>query len=178
MQDENKEILSRNRQFFEFYGRSQYRLLSFLFMMVHNETDAEDLLQDTAATMLEKFEQYQQGTNFTAWGMMIAKNKAINFLNKNAKTRPQFRQDLYERISEIEMKESEDNSQRAAAMKKCLEKIQDADKKILQMRYEDDCSMKKIASILGRSKTGIYHTLARIHSLLNNCIKTQMTGQI
>jgi RNA polymerase sigma-70 factor, ECF subfamily len=178
MQDDANEILNRNKQFFEFYGRCQYRILSFLFMMVHNETDAEDLLQDTAATMLEKFNQYEQGTNFTAWGMMVAKNKAINFLNKNAKTRPQFRADFYERITEIETKESESYSERAAAMKKCLEKVQDADKKILQMRYEHDCSMKKIADILGRSKTGIYHTLARIHNILNDCIKAQMAGQI
>lgn len=179
MNDGMSNKTTRNKRFFELYGQCQNRLFSFLFMMVHNEADAEDLLQDTAATMLEKFETYELGTNFTAWGMTIAKNKAINFLRKNLKTRPQFRDDFYERIAQLETREKDTFSDRALAMETCLKRLEDPDKKMLQMRYEQEYSMKKIAEVFGRSKTGIYHTMARIHNLLHNCIKLKMTsGQI
>jgi hypothetical protein len=36
--------------------------------------------------------------------------------------------------------------------------------------------MKKIAEFYGRSKTGIYHTMARIHSMLHGCIKVTMAN--
>ena len=75
---------SRNREFFKLYGQCQNHVFSILYMLVHNEADAEDLLQDTAATLLEKFDQYEEGTNFRAWAVTIAKNKALNVLRKNS----------------------------------------------------------------------------------------------
>ncbi len=167
---------SRNREFFELYGQCQNRVFSVLFMLLHNESDAEDLLQDTAATMLEKFDQYKPGTNFTAWAITIAKNKALNFLQKNARVRPSFRDDIYERIAELEVKEEEQFSDRTSALQKCLKKLVVLDQNILEMRYHQEFSMKKIAEHLGRSKTGIYHTMARIHTLLHRCVKKSMSG--
>ena len=164
-----------NKRFFELYGQCQTRILSFLFVMVHNEADAEDLLQDTAATMLEKFDTYEEGKNFTAWAITIAKNKAINFLKKNAKSRPYLNNDVYNRILELELREDEQISDRADALDQCLKKLNIADQEILRMRYFKEYSMKKIAEILGRSKTGLYHSMTRIHNLLYRCVKRTMT---
>jgi RNA polymerase sigma-70 factor (ECF subfamily) len=179
MSEESQDNSSKNKEFFELYGQCQIRILSFLFVMVHNETDAEDLLQDTATVMLEKFETFQKGTNFTAWGIMIAKNKALNFLRKNSKSRPYLNDELYTRITELEMQDKEDMTDRSIALDKCFRELEKPDQEILKMRYYQEHSMKKIAELLGRSKTGIYHTLARIHDLLYRCIKNTMaTGQV
>ncbi len=167
---------SRNREFFRLYGQCQNSIFSILFMLVHNEADAEDLLQDTAATMLERFDQYEQGTNFRAWAMTIARNKALNFLKRNSRVRPLLNSDIYERIAELEIREDEQFSERASALQKCFNKLEATDRNILQMRYQQDYSMKKISELLGRSKTGIYHTMARIHSLLYRCVKARMSG--
>jgi len=164
----------RNKEFFELYGQSQNRILSFLFVMVHNEADAEDILQDTAATMLEKFDTFEPGTNFTAWGIIIAKNKALNFIRKNAKMRPLFHNSFYTHVAELETREDERYSDRDAALDKCLKQLEESDQKILQMRYQQELPMNKISELLGRSKTGIYHTLARIHSVLHRCIQVSM----
>ena len=169
-----REYSNKNKDFFDLYGQCQMRILSFLYVMVHNENDAEDLLQDTAATMLEKYGTFQKGTNFTAWGITIAKNKALNFLRSSAKSRPRFSDDVYNRIVELEVKEGDTVSDRAIALDRCLKKLESADLEILKMRYYKELSMKKIAEILGRSKTGIYHTMARIHNLLAVCIKQTM----
>lgn len=174
MNDGPQDNPNKNREFFELYGRCQTRVFSFLFMMVHNEADAEDLLQDTMATMFENFDKFQQGTNFTAWGMTIARNKAINFMRKNANVRPFLKDDLYEQIAELEMKEEEDFSARSVALEKCLKKLVDLDRKFLQMRYQQELPMKKISELLGRSKTGVYHTMSRIHDVLFRCIKRVM----
>jgi RNA polymerase sigma-70 factor, ECF subfamily len=175
--DIEKRVNPRNKQFFELYGQCQKRIFSFLFIMVHNEADAEDLFQDTAAAMLENFDSYTPGTNFTAWGLTIARNKAITFLRKNAKAFPCFNDDLYERIAEAETKDQDSFADRAAALEKCLNKLDSIDQKILNLRYEQDYSMKRIAELFGRSKTGLYHTLARIHNVLHQCVKITMAGQ-
>lgn len=170
---------NRNKEFFDLYGQCQMRVLSFLYVMVHNENDAEDLLQETAATMLEKFDTFEQGTNFTAWAIVIAKNKAYNFLNRNAKSRPLFSSDLYDRIVEMEITQGDAVSERASALDKCVKMLDGGDREILKMRYYKELPMKKIAETLGRSKTGIYHSLARIHNMLAGCIRQAMrTGLV
>ncbi|AQT70039.1 RNA polymerase sigma factor YlaC [Anaerohalosphaera lusitana] len=172
---------NRNREFFELYGQSQTRILSFLFAMVHNESDAQDLLQDTAAAMLENFSRFERGSNFTAWGITIARNKALNFLRKNSKSRPLLNPDLYTRIAELEMSEMEEEerlAERLAVLKKCRKKLDGRDQEILSLKYYQGYPMSKIAEVLGRSKTGIYHTLARIHNLLYRCIQNNLaTGR-
>lgn len=179
MDKTERERHSRNKEFFDLYGQCQLRILSFLYVMVHNESDAEDLLQDTAATMLENFHTFKKGTNFTAWGIMIAKNKALNFLRKKTKSRARFSNEIYERIVELETKEEDKVYDRSVALDKCLKKLESTDLEVLKMRYYKEYPMKKIAEVLGRSKTGIYHTLARIHNLLAVCIKqTMRMGEI
>lgn len=145
--------------------------------MIHNRSDVEDLLQETISSMWEHFDKYQDGTNFTAWGIAIARNKALNFIKKNARSRPQLSDDVYSKIVEIETEGKDDLSERTDALRKCCEKLKDVDRKILSLRYRKDVSMKKIAQVLGRSTTGIYHTMARIHSLLQECVDRTLCGK-
>lgn len=179
MNDHDSQNTERHRLFFQLYGSCQNRLHGFLFMMVHSESDAEDLLQETAATMWEQFDKFEQGTNFAAWGMTIARYKTINFMKKNARTRPHLSEHLYERIAELESREKEDMTDREDALKRCITKLKELDRKFLTLRYEQNTGMKKIAEMFGRSTTGIYHTMARIHSALYECIqKALKAGEI
>lgn len=134
-------------------------------------------MQETISSMWEHFDKYQDGTNFTAWGIAIARNKALNFIKKNARSRPQLSDDVYSKIVEIETEGKDDLSERTDALRKCCEKLKDVDRKILSLRYRKDVSMKKIAQVLGRSTTGIYHTMARIHSLLQECVDRTLCGK-
>ena len=161
---------TRHDRFFRLFLNAQNRIYGFLCVMVHNRNDAEDLLQETASSMWEHFDKYQDGTDFAAWGIAIARNKAFNFIKKNARSRPQMGGDVYRKIAELEVQEKDDLSERTDALKKCLEKLKEVDRKVLLLRYEQDISMKKIAQTIGRSTTGIYHTIARIHSILQECI--------
>lgn len=171
------EDSGRHDRFFRLFLGSQDRIYGFLFVMIHNRSDVEDLLQETISSMWEHFDKYQDGTNFTAWGIAIARNKALNFIKKNARSRPQLSDDVYSKIVEIETEGKDDLSERTDALRKCCEKLKDVDRKILSLRYRKDVSMKKIAQVLGRSTTGIYHTMARIHSLLQECVDRTLCGK-
>jgi RNA polymerase sigma-70 factor (ECF subfamily) len=173
----NTEESSRHNRFFELFLSSQDRIYGFLYVLLHNRNDAEDILQETISSMWEHFDKYQDGTDFSAWGIAIARNKAINFIKKNARSRPQLSDDVYTKIMEIEAKEKKDISEHIDALKKCCDKLKRIDRKILSLRYKKDVSMKKIAQVLGRSTTGIYHTMARIHSILQECVNRTLCGK-
>ena len=166
----------RHELFFQLYGNCQNQLYSFLYMMVHNDNDAEDIQQETAAAMWEEFDNFEEGTNFTAWAIAIARNKAINFLKRNARSRALLREEFYDRVTEYIKKDDDNFSDRTAAMRECVKKLDKTDQDILKMRYDENITIKKIAEALGRSKKGIYHTVARIHTSLQGCIKRNLAS--
>jgi RNA polymerase sigma-70 factor, ECF subfamily len=57
-------------------------LYNFACWLVHNSSDAEDLVQDTYLKALRSFASFQSGTNFRAWIFQILRN---NFLSSCSK---------------------------------------------------------------------------------------------
>src|SRR5262249_3800394 len=57
-------------------------LYNFARWLAHNETDAEDLVQDTYLKALRSFVSFQPGTNFRAWMFKILKNTFLSSCSK------------------------------------------------------------------------------------------------
>ncbi len=57
-------------------------LYNFARWLVHSETDAEDLVQETYLKALNNFASFQPGTNFRAWIFKILKNTFLTSCSK------------------------------------------------------------------------------------------------
>ena len=57
-------------------------LYNFARWLVHNSTDAEDLVQETYLKALRSFASFQPGTNFRAWIFRILKNTFLSSCSK------------------------------------------------------------------------------------------------
>ena len=55
-------------------------LYNFARWLVHNQNDAEDLVQETYLKALRSFASFQPGTNFRAWIFRILKNTLSKFV--------------------------------------------------------------------------------------------------
>src|SRR6266436_8438661 len=53
-------------------------LYNFARWLVHNQNDAEDLVQETYLKALRSFASFQSGTNFRAWMFKILKNTFLS----------------------------------------------------------------------------------------------------
>lgn len=164
----------KSNRFFSLYDSVHIRLYSFLLLLVHNQSDAEDILQETASTMWEKFDQFEEGTNFGAWAVSIAHFKALEFLKKNKKSRMIFKEEYYDLISTQARQSTEDLSDRIQAVKHCLKKLPVKDKKLLSMRYKKNIPLKRISKITGRSSSGICQSFSRIIVMLRSCITRRL----
>src|SRR5260221_14261610 len=50
----------------------QRRIFGYIYTLVPDRHDAEDLLQETSVVVCEKFREFTQGTDFVAWACQIA----------------------------------------------------------------------------------------------------------
>jgi RNA polymerase sigma-70 factor (ECF subfamily) len=164
----------KSTRFFQLYNSVHTRAYSFLIILVHNHNDAEEILQETAAVLWEKFDTFEEGTNFGAWAIQIAKNKALEFLRNNQKTRMIFDNDVYTSISEIAETTSADTTDRVQALNFCMTRLGDQNRKLLYWRYRNNVSVKKIAQLTGRSLNGLYQSYSRIIELLRCCIQKKL----
>ena len=156
--------------FIELYSREQKKIFLYILSMVHRQSDAEDIMQQTAADMWRLFERFEKGTNFAAWGMGIAKYRILSYRKKQSKNRLFLSQEVYDQVVE-ELQDSEGRSdKRTNALRGCLKKLKESDRKMLSMHYEDSLSYTRIAEQLNVSKLGIYKVMARIHTNLQRCI--------
>jgi RNA polymerase sigma-70 factor (ECF subfamily) len=147
-------------------------LFGFIVAMVPNHTDAEDILQETAIILWNKFDAYEPGTNFYAWAKQVAKNKVYEYY----KTQKRFNStDLkfLEIIQEINEPMLDTLEQRMAALRGCVSKLDRRDVLLIQARFQKNLSLKKLAEQNNQSVHTLYKRLAHVFALLRTC--TQKT---
>jgi RNA polymerase sigma-70 factor (ECF subfamily) len=70
-QDSHKET-ERRKQLVALMTQHQRRIFSYIYTLVPDRYDAEDLLQETSVVICEKFDEFREGTDFVAWACQIA----------------------------------------------------------------------------------------------------------
>lgn len=162
-----------NYKYREFVGlviTNQAKINAFILCMVPQKQDSEDILQDTLTEMWRKYDQFEKGSNFLAWGISIAKFKILNYRRKKKNNKVQFSDQLltlFENETEGRLCAFESRIDR---LKECVRTLSFKEAKLLRLRYEDDLTFREIAALYGYSHQAVCKALAIIHSRLVNCI--------
>jgi RNA polymerase sigma-70 factor, ECF subfamily len=157
---------------------SRSRIFGHLLALVQNLADAEDLYQQTALLLWEKFDQYQRGTDFGAWAVTVAHYQALNFLRRQSRRKSLFSDAALARLAavQVEIKTSE-ISARSEALSRCLEALPARSKRMLQLRYQSDQSLQQIADEERRTVGSIYTAISRIRKALMSCIESRVAQE-
>ncbi len=152
------------------------KIYTFIFTMVHNHFDADDIMQDTVTFMYRNFDKYQEGSNFAAWGIKIAHYRILNYRRKQ-KGHVHFDAELYDMIKNETEHVQDDVNVKLEALQRCRGKLPKADNRILEMRYDSNVSVKDIAEYFGQSTHRIYRSVARIHDMLLRCVRKALARE-
>ena len=151
--------------------RNQGRIYAFILALMPNRHDADDIMQETVTLMWRKFDSFTPGTSFSAWGRAVARNRIMKFFDRHHRSRVRFSDELLRAI-EKQTDSSLDRMDRfVSALRECVEKLEETDRRVIHMRYEQDVPTKQIADLLGSSIHATYRSLARIHRVLERCVR-------
>ncbi len=159
--------------------RYQTRIHTYILYHVPNRTDAEDILQDTIVVMLDKFSEFQEGTNFLAWGMTIARYKILSFKQKRRNSKLIFDDSmmaLFENEIAVQMESA--HKEETEVLKNCVGKLPPKHKIYLRLRYEQNLSYREIARQIDISMQAVYKTMTRIHVALLKCLRLNYAGEV
>ncbi|MEX2025689.1 MAG: sigma factor, partial [Pirellulaceae bacterium] len=77
-------------EFVGLFSQNARRLYAYIFLLLGNAADADDVFQETSRVLWEKFDQFQPGANFLAWAESVAHYQTLSFRRRRQRDRLQF----------------------------------------------------------------------------------------
>jgi RNA polymerase sigma-70 factor (ECF subfamily) len=155
----------------------QRRVFSYIYTLVPDRHDANDLLQDTSLVICEKFHEFTPGTDFVAWACQIAYWQIRRARQKFARAKVVFDQEVVDALAQTAAELAEEVNERHEALAHCLEKLPPRDREMVLLRYEPGSGVEEAAQRAGRSMEAAYKALARIRKLLLDCVTHQLSPE-
>lgn len=149
---------------------AQRGLYAYILQLLPNRADADDVLQATNLVMWSKRLQFVEGSNFAAWAARIAYYEVLTFRKQKGRDRLRFDDSLVKQLSQEAAAESGQIDAVLQTLRRCMEKLNQPDRELLQMQYADDLRPRQIAERLGRSPGAISVAMHRVRMSLLKCI--------
>ena len=92
----------RTQIFTDYIQRYQAQLVRYIFVLVRNAEDAQDVFQRTCIVLWNKFDQFDPGQKFLAWACGVARLEAYNYLKQHRRYRTRFSEEFAQRMAEVQ----------------------------------------------------------------------------
>lgn len=162
----------KDKQFFRLYVTHQRSIYAFIMANIRNFNDANDMMQEVAMVMWQKFDNLEQkDERFLAWGITIARNQLYRYYTRARKTRLVFDEELLsviEKKCEEKLKTCPDH---IYALQQCLTRLNGSHRELLTMKFGQQLTVQAISEKIQRSVSAVYKMITRIHLALQRCIQ-------
>jgi RNA polymerase sigma-70 factor, ECF subfamily len=156
----------------QLFVKHQLALRAFILSLEPNFTDAEDLLQEVFLVVTRKANEFEEGTNFFAWGCTIARFKLMELLRRRAKSQA-LSEEVIEALCAVEPEHQFDDS-RLALLQNCLEQLAPKARQMMYLRYYGEHSPAQIARLVSWTPNAVRVALSRARTVLQECLERKM----
>jgi RNA polymerase sigma-70 factor, ECF subfamily len=168
MDDAKAEVAALLRQ-------HQTQLFGYIYSLVRDLDDADDLFQQTSLVLWNKFEQFDHSKRFINWACGVARYEVMNFLRSRSRNRLYFTDELNLGLIEAqEALEDEHLEERHDALRGCMKRLRQRDLDLLEACYGRSIGIGDVARAWGRSTHSIHNSLRRIRRVLFECVERSL----
>jgi RNA polymerase sigma-70 factor (ECF subfamily) len=164
-------------QFLRLLMLNDKRVYAYILSFVPNANDADDIMQEASAVMWRKFSSFSPKMDFVAWAITIARFQILSYFKKKKRSKLSFSPTLINSLQKDVEKVLPEMDRRLGALERCVQKLEQADKYILKLRYERELTLENIGAHISKSTRATYYSLVRIHKLLMQCIKQTLAEE-
>ncbi len=168
---------SRKERFEDDLRRHQTQIFGFIYSLVRNFDDADDLFQQTSLVLWKKFDHYDATRSFVAWACGVARLEVAEFARRRRRSRRHFGGALSELLIDVHAEleaEYQHLEERHGALTACIKKLRQRDQELIQACYGGSARVPEVARAQGRSIPSIHNSLSRIRRTLLECVRLSM----
>src|SRR6185295_5366658 len=113
----------------------QSSLYAYLRTQISSRSDTEDVFQNVALVLWEKFGEFEPGTDFLAWAFQIARFKVLQYYREDARRRVVFSEEFLEVVATTSHSLVAKVSVMRQALADCMQKLRPADRDVIERCY-------------------------------------------
>ena len=164
--------------FLKYFLEHQRWLKAFVFALVRDRTQAEDLFQEIALTLCRKFDDYDPQRPFPSWARGVARNKILQHYERNKREKLLFSDEAFDAIDHAYDQTQNEAGPAQEALRHCLQRLPDKSKLLLKRRYQEAMTPNEIAAAANRTLSAVHKALTRVRTALQDCIRKRLAGGI
>src|SRR5512135_2085648 len=111
------------QRFLSLFLRSEREVFRYVAALVPNVADAEDIVQQTAIALWEKFDAYDPAQPFTPWACRFALNKARQWIEQRQRWKALLDHGLAEELAQRRQELQPEFERRLRHLEACLDKL-------------------------------------------------------
>ena len=162
---------SQYERFSELLEGNYRALYGYIYSVVRNFSDTEELLQETSLILWQKFDEFDPETNFSTWACQVAKFTVLNYFRKEKRRRAHFTNVLQSHLLTIAIEEDvSPDDVRRDALEHCLGQLTPTQRDMVCDFYSETKTVPEIAQEHSRAPQGIYGSMHHIRRKLLECI--------
>jgi RNA polymerase sigma-70 factor (ECF subfamily) len=162
------------RQFLSLFLRSEREIFRYVAVLIPNVADAEDIVQQTALALWEKFDAYDPAQPFTPWACRFALNKARQWIERRQRWQTLLENGLAEELAQRRQELQPEFERRLSHLDACLERLSPSQQSIVRAYYYDRNRIETVAQQTGKSVAATYKMLQRVRHTLQRCVEDRV----
>lgn len=167
MQDTN----GRNEQFVKHWTRSEPRVFAYIYTLLPNWADAQDVLQETGVVLWQKLDDFTPGTDFVRWACRVAYFEVQKHRHRRHVRTLMLSESFVDLLAKRMSNSSEELQSLTDALGPCLEKLKTPERELVRSHYVLGATVESAAARTGRSTEAAYKSLQRVRRKLFDCIR-------
>ena len=156
-------------------------LLGFIFALTRDQIAAEEVFQEVALAILEEAASGTKVDPFLPWAREIARRRVLEYYRKSSRREAvtplsDAMIELVGRSFEENEEAPEQDSRRLSCLRECLEKLPARARQVIDLRYNVQLGIDRIAHSLAWQAGSIHVLLARTRKTLADCVRGKLAS--
>jgi len=164
-------------EFLQLFLKEREHLSAYLYSLLPNPADAEDVFQRCSLLLWRKFADFDQNRSFLSWACGVAFYEVKNFLRSAQRDHLQFNTELMSQLADRRLETLERSPDLLPYLQECLKRLPAAERELVQAAYGSNESLRKFAEDHGKALQTIYNRLGRIRRTLLNCVQNKLATE-
>jgi RNA polymerase sigma-70 factor, ECF subfamily len=164
-------------EFIALYTRYERKLYRYVASLLTRPDDAEDVLQNAARVLWQKFGDYRREEPFLPWACRIAHYEVLNYCQRERTRRRHFRPAVIELLADTRLQQDELFEAQSRWLNECMQRLDEVDRRLIERRYASERSLVELASETGRTPNALYKSLRRARLTLLECVENGLKSE-
>jgi RNA polymerase sigma-70 factor, ECF subfamily len=165
------ESAEAQQRFLSLFLRSEREIFRYVAALVPNISDAEDIVQQTALSLWEKFDTYDPFMPFTPWACRFALNKTKQWIERHQRWRALLDGGLAEELVRRRDELRPELENRLGHLEGCVRRLPKEQRSLVEGFYYRREGIDQLAALSGRTVASAYKALQRIRQALQVCVE-------